>query len=558
MLRALAVPLVLAAPALPGPPSPGPASPGPPSSDERAQQAITEAALRADVAFLASDLLEGRGPGSRGGRLAEIYLAAQLQGMGFEGAAPGGGYLQKVPLVGIQARATSRVRLAAGGKRLDLATPADFIAVPGVQKPVAQVRDAEVVFAGFGITAPEYSWDDFKGADVRGKVLLVMNNDPEDDPALFEGRRRTYYGRWDYKYAEAARHGAAGVVIIHTTPSAAYPWQVVQTSWGKDAFELPDAGEPRVQVKAWATEDASRRIAALGGKDLDALRAAAQRRDFRPVSLGVRISLKLESTIHAAETANVLGRLPGSDPALAGEAVLFTAHHDHLGMKRGAGPGEDAIYNGAVDNGTGCAAMLGVARAFRALPRPPRRTVVVAFVGAEEQGLLGSEWLAAHPPLPLGRIAAVLNVDALQPLGRTRDVKMGGLGKSTLDAFVAEAAAVQGRVVKGDEFPERGSYYRSDHFSFARAGVPAVSLGGGHDCIGKPEGSCRRADEEWVKTHYHQPSDEYRPDWDVSGMAEDARLVFLVGRRVADAEQMPRWNAGDEFEAARLKALAGH
>lgn len=550
MLHALAATLLLAAPAGPG----QALSP----EEERAEAAVTEAAIRADVAFLASDLLEGRGPGTRGDRLAQAYLAAQLQALGYEGAAPGGGFLQKVPLVGMRTHAPSRVAFSSGGKRLELAYYRDFIAVPGVQKPVAAVRNAEVVFVGFGITAPEYGWDDFKGADVRGKVLLVVNNDPEDDPALFEGKRRTYYGRWDYKYAEAARHGAAGVIIIHTTPSAAYPWQVVQTSWGKDGFELPDAGEPRVQVKAWATEEAARRIAALGGKDLDALRAAALRRDFRPVPLGVRLSLRLEARVWSAESANVLARLPGSDPALAGEAVLFTAHHDHLGVKPDARPGEDAIYNGAVDNGTGCAAMLGVARAFRALPRPPRRTVVMAFVAAEEQGLLGSQWLAVHPPVPVGRIAAVLNMDGLRPLGRTRDVNMDGLGKSTLDALVVAAAAAQGRVVKGDPFPERGHYYRSDQFSFAQVGVPAVGLGGGLDCIGKPEGFCRQAEEEWLRKHYHQPSDEYRPDWDVSGIAEDARLVFLVGRRVADADQMQRWNAGDEFEAARRRALAGH
>jgi Zn-dependent M28 family amino/carboxypeptidase len=237
--------------------------------------------------------------------------------------------------------------------------------------------------------------------------------------------------------------------------------------------------------------------------------------------------------------------------------VFFTAHHDHLGTRRGAKPGEDAIYNGAVDNATGCATMLAVARAFRALPRPPRRTVIVAFVAGEEQGLLGSEWLAAHSPVPLGRIAAVLNVDGLLPLGRTRDVEMGGLGKSTLDAVVIAAAAAQGRVVKGDPFPERGHYYRSDQFSFAKAGVPAVALGGGLDCIGKPEGVCQQAEEEWLRRHYHQPSDEFRDDWDVSGIAEDARLVFVAGRRVADADEMQRWNPGDEFEAARKRALAG-
>jgi Zn-dependent M28 family amino/carboxypeptidase len=552
MLALLAVHLALAASG----PAPEPRRLTP--AEERAQAAVTEAAIRADVSFLASDLLEGRGPGTRGDRLAQAYLVSQLRALGFEGAAPGGGFLQPVPFVGIETRPPAEVRFAAAGDRsLVLPYHQEFIAVPGVQEPVAEVRDAEVVFVGYGIAAPEWSWDDFKGADLKGKVLLVMNNDPEDDPALFEGKRRTYYGRWDYKYAEAGRQGAAGAIVIHTTPSAAYPWQVVQTSWSKDAVELPAAGEPRVQVKAWATEDASRRIAALGGQDLDRLRAAAQRRDFRPVPLGVRLSLRLESSVHPTESANVLARLPGRDPKLADEAVLFTAHHDHLGVNRGAGPGEDAIYNGAVDNATGCATMLAVARALRALPQHPRRTAIVAFVAGEEQGLLGSEWLAAHPPVPVDRIAAVLNVDGLLPLGRTRDLQMGGLGKSSLDAVVRSAAAAQGRVVKGDPFPERGHYYRSDQFSFAKLGVPAVSLGGGLDCVGKPAGSCQEVEEAWLRKHYHQPSDEYREDWDVSGMAEDARLVFLVGHRVADADQMPRWNKGDEFEAARKRSLAG-
>jgi Zn-dependent M28 family amino/carboxypeptidase len=543
MLLALAASLLLASPGL--------------APDElRSQAAVTEAAIRADIQFLASDLLEGRGPGTRGDRLAQAYLAARLEALGLEPAAPGGGYFQKVPLVAIESRPPESIRFTAGAKRLDLRWYHDLVAGPGVQKPVAEVEGAEVVFVGFGIAAPEYAWDDFKGLDVHGKVLLVMNSDPEDDPGLFEGKRRTYYGRWSYKYEEAGRRGAAGVIIIHTTPSAAYPWQVVQSSWTKDLVELPDRGEPRVKLKAWATEEASRRIAALGGTDLDALRAAAARRSFRPVPLGVRLALRIESTLRQTESANVLARLPGRDPRLAGEAVFHTAHHDHLGMKRDAKPGEDAIYNGAVDNATCCAAVLGAAGAYAALAERPRRSVFFAFTAAEEQGLLGSQWLAEHPPVPAGLIAADLNMDGLRPLGRTRDVVEAGLGKSTLDPVVAEVARAQGRVVKGDPFPERGSYYRSDQFSFAKAGVPAIDLGEGLDCLGKPEGWCQQAEEQWLREHYHQPSDEYRSDWDVSGMAEDARLVFLVGRRIADAEEMPRWKPGDEFEAARTKAIA--
>lgn len=532
------------------------APPAPSPGEAAAAGAVTEAALRADTRFLASDLLEGRAPGTRGDRLAQEYLAAQLAGMGLQPAAPEGGFLQKVPLVAIESRPPRSYDFRAGAKRLELRAWDDVVAVPGVQEKVAEVKDAELVFAGYGITAPEYGWDDFK-AEVRGKVLLVMNNDPEEDPALFEGKRRTYYGRWSYKYEEAARHGAAGVIIIHTTPSAAYPWQVVQTSWTKDTFELPAAGEPRVQLRAWATEEASRRIAALGGKDLDALRAAAQRRDFRPVPLGVRLSARIESAVRQTESANVLARLPGRDPLLSREAVIHTAHHDHLGTKRSGKPGEDPVYNGALDNATGCAAVLAMARAYRALPEPPRRSVIFAFVAGEEQGLLGSEWLAAHPPLPVGRIAAVLNVDALLPFGRVRDLVVGGLGRTSLDAVVGEVATLQGRTLQGDPFPDRGSYYRSDQFSFAKLGVPAIDLRGGIEFLGRPEGWGRRLTDEWLSHHYHQVSDEYRDDWDFSGIAEDARAVFLVGRRVADADEPPRWSPGDEFEAARKRSLQG-
>jgi Zn-dependent M28 family amino/carboxypeptidase len=528
----------------------------PPSPrQEKAQTAITEVVLRAHVRFLASDLMEGRGPGTRGDALARAYLAAELEALGLEPAAPGGGYFQPVPLVGITTDSPEAVTFAAGETRLRLRLGEDIVVRSGLQAPEALVDGAEVVFVGYGITAPEYRWDDFKDSEVRGKVLLVMNNDPEDDPALFEGKRRTYYGRWTYKYEEAARRGAAGMIVIHTAPSAAYPWSVVRTSFGGTAYELPDEGEPRLQVKAWATDDASHRIAALGGRDLDALRAAAQRRDFRPVPLGVRVSFRLPTRLDRTESANVMARLPGRDRLLAREGVLFTAHHDHFGIQEGATPGKDAIYNGALDNASGCAAVLGIARAFAALPERPRRSIFFAFVAAEEHDLRGSTWLARHPPLPAGRIAANLNFDSVRFFGRTRDVVLGALGKSTLDDAVVAAARSQGRVVKGDPFPERGSFYRSDHFSLARAGVPATSISSGIDVVGKPEGWGRARVDEWIAKHYHQPSDELGEDWDFSGMVEDARLGFLAGLRIAEAQEMPRWKPGDEFEAARRRAL---
>jgi Zn-dependent M28 family amino/carboxypeptidase len=404
--------------------------------------------------------------------------------------------------------------------------------------------------------APEYGWDDFKGADVKGKVLVVMNNDPEDDPQLFAGKTRLYYGRWDYKYEQAARVGAAGAIIIHTEPSAGYKWQVVQTSWTGEQFALPQEGGPQIQIKAWATEDASRGIARLGGQDLDALRASAQKRDFKPVPLGVTVDLTLQNDVQKKQTGNVLGRLPGSDPALASQAVIFTAHHDHLGLNEDAKPGEDAIYNGALDNATGVSAMLAIAKAMTELPTRPRRSLLFGAWAAEEQGLLGSKYFAAHPTIAPGRLAANINMDGMNIWGRTKDITMIGLGKSNLDDWVLALAAMQGRHVVPDQFPDKGFFYRSDQFPLAKVGVPAAYFDAGTEVIGKPEGWGRKAQQENEDKHYHQPSDELRPDWDLSGAVEDTTLFFHLGLKVANADAMPQWNRGDEFEAARTKALA--
>jgi Zn-dependent M28 family amino/carboxypeptidase len=529
-----------------------PFAPG--AEEQRAAATITDAELRAHVKFLASDLLEGRGPATRGDRLAQAYVAAQFEAAGLEPAAPGGGWLQKVPLVGVTTKVAEPLRFSAGDQSF---TPDASGYVANAGRPQEQIRldQAEIVFVGYGIVAPEFSWNDYAGADVRGKVVLVMNNDPEDDPALFAGKTRLYYGRWTYKYEEAARQGAAGAIIIHTTPSAAYPWSVVQTSWAGIQFELPDDGSPRVGVRLWTTEDVSRRITALGGQDLDQLRAAAQKRSFRAVPLGVRASIALEDTIVHEESANVIGRLTGSDPARRGEAVLYVAHHDHLGRKPGAAPGTDDIYNGAVDNATGVAAILAVAHAQAELPQRPARTLYFASVTGEEQGLLGSGWLARHPPIPVGRMAAVINVDAMNVFGRTRDATLIGLGRSSVDEPVERVAHWQGRVVQGDQFPDYGTFYRSDHFSLAKVGVPAIDLKEGTEYIGRPADWGRKTLDEWRDKYYHQPSDEWRDEYDLSGMLEDTRLIFFAGRELANAREMPRWRQGDEFEAARLSAL---
>ncbi|MFO0581244.1 MAG: M20/M25/M40 family metallo-hydrolase [Anaeromyxobacter sp.] len=548
--------LLAAALATPRPAAAPPARP--PPDERRAAEQVTPALLSAHMKFLASDLLEGRGPGTRGDALAQAYLEATLRGLGLAPAAPEGGYLQPVPLVGVTTSVAQPPRFEGKGGALAL-EPADYVANAGVPEPAVALDRAEVVFVGYGIVAPEFGWDDYARADVKGKVVLVMNDDPSDDPAIFAGKARLYYGRWTYKYEEAARHGAAGAIIIHTTPSASYPWQVVQTSWSGEEFELEATAAgaaPRLRVKMWTTEDATRRLAALGGHDLDALRAAANRRGFAAVPLGVGLSVGLTARVSRTGTANVLAKLPGSDPARAGEVVLLTAHHDHLGTKANARPGEDAIYNGAVDNASGCAAVLAIARALAALPRAPARTVVFAFVGGEEQGTLGSEWLALHPPVPIARVAADLNLDGLNVFGRTRDLTLVGLGKSSLDEGARAVAAFQGRTVMGDPFPEKGVYYRSDHFSFAKVGVPSVSLGGGVDFVGRPPGWGKENAEAWTARHYHQPSDEWTPDWDLSGLVEDARLAFHVAVRVANAPGLPRWRAGDEFEAVRAASLA--
>lgn len=519
-----------------------------------ASKSITAESIRGPMTLLASDELEGRGPATRGDSLTQRYLATEFESLGLTPFAPGGGWVQPVEMVGVTAR-SDRLVAAAGKQSVTLKPSDDFMAVSGHFEPTSRLDRAELVFVGFGIVAPEFGWDDFKGADLKGKVLLVMNNDPEGDPALFGGRARLWYGRWDYKYEQARRVGAAGCLVIHTTPSAGYPWEVVQTSWAGEQFELPGDDGPRLQVKGWATEDASRRLAALGGKDLDALRAAATRRDFQPVPLGVSVSLTLKNRVQKKATGNVLGLLRGSDPALADELVVFTAHHDHLGVKADAKPGEDAIYNGAVDNAGGVATLLAIAKAFTLLPKAPRRSILFVAIAAEEQGLLGSRYLMEHPPVPASYMAADINIDGLNIWGRTRDVSVIGLGKSNLDPLIIELAREQGRTVKPDALSDRGFFYRSDQLNFAKAGVPAAYFSSGHDFIGRPEGWGREQSELWERTHYHRPSDEVSAAWDLSGAVEDARLYFLLGAAVASAPRMPTWNKGDEFEATRLRSL---
>lgn len=516
-----------------------------------ATELITPEALRGHVRFLASDALEGRGPGTAGDRLAQAYIAAQLEVLGYRPAGPGGRWTQPVELVGLRGSPSS-LTFSAGPRRLSLRHGEELVVVSGAQAPLVALERAELVFVGYGIVAPEYGWDDLKGADLKGKVLVVMNSDPEDDPALFGGKARLWYGRWDYKYLMAERVGAAGCLIIHTTASAGYAWKVVQSSWAGEQLHAPQSGRG-LAVRGWTTEDAARRLAALGGHELAPLLAAAQRRDFRPVPWGVTLSARWKVSVAKKVTANVLGLLPGSDPRLSQQAVVLTAHHDHLGKKDGASPGEDAIYNGAVDNAGGVAAMLTVARALAHGPRP-RRSVLVAAVGAEEHGLLGASWLVEHSPVPLAQLAADINIDGINIWGPTRDVTVVGLGKSSLDDFITELAARQGRVVRAEPLADRGFFYRSDQFSFARAGVPAAYFSSGQDFLGRPPEWGKAQREIWEATRYHQPSDELTDDWDLTGAVLDAQLYYWLALAVANAPELPTWRPGDEFEAARLKS----
>jgi Zn-dependent M28 family amino/carboxypeptidase len=522
-----------------------------PCGEDSAAALITPGSLRDAVAVLGSDRLEGRGPGTRGDRAAREFLARRLEESGFEPGAPGGRWEQPFPIVGMTAAMPEHWAFRTGaGDEASFRWRDEYMGAAGVQRSAVNITDAEVVFAGYGIEAPEEDWDDFKGADLKGKILLMLNNDPDRDPRLFGGETRLYYGRWTYKFESAARQGAAGAIIIHTTPSAGYPWQVVQTSWAGEQFELPAGGEPRVPLKAWLTEDASRRLVALSGRKLDDLIAAARRRDFRPLPLGLSTSIRFANHLKRSETANVIGLLRGSHREGSGEAVVFSAHHDHLGIGEPDGEG-DRIYNGAVDNGVAMAQALGVARAFAALPERPRRSVVILFVGAEEQGLLGSRHFSLHPTFHPKKIAANINFELGNIWGRTRDVVIYGKGKSTLDDLLAEEASRQGRVVRGDPSPAAGWFYRSDQFSFARIGVPAIWFKSGTDFIGRPREWGREKMDAWIAERYHQPSDELTKNWDFDGLVEDARLAFFLGLKIANADRMPSWTPGDEFESTR-------
>jgi len=516
---------------------------------------IDENVLRAHIKFLADDLLEGRGTGAAGGQLAAKYIAAQLEALGLKGAGANGSFFQQVSLVGVKADPKTTLVITSQNGKETFRFADDFVAFTGAQTNTVDV-DQDLVFVGYGINAPEQRWNDYKGqaADYRDKILVMLVNDPpatSEEPNRFGGRTLTYYGRWTYKYEEAARRGAAGVILLHTDESAGYPWSVVRTSNGSWRFDIARSANdtaPFLKFRSWMTDDAARRMMKLAGKDLTQLRRDAASRDFQPVNLGLKGSIKLKSDVMRVEAPNVAGILPGKDAALRDEYVVYSAHWDHFGVGAPDSSG-DRIYNGALDNATGVASVIGIAEALTKLPpaQRPKRSVLFLFPTAEEQGLLGAEWYAKHPLVPLNKTAANVNLDSMNVLGPTRDFIPLGAERSTLKAVVDAVARERGMSVSPDARPEQGSFYRSDHFPFAKVGVPSISLKEGNDYVGHPQGWGEEQFRAYNTAHYHQPSDEYRDSWNFEGMVQEAEIALAIGRRIADAPSMPRFNPGDEF-----------
>ena len=516
---------------------------------------IDETALRAHIKFLADDLLEGRGTGARGGELAARYIAAQLEALGAKGAGANGSFFQPVSLVGVKADPNTKLMVSGSNGQESFKFADDFVAFTGAQTEEVDV-DAELVFVGYGIDAPGQRWNDYKGqaSDYRGKILLILVNDPPatpDEPNLFGGKTLTYNGRWTYKYEEAARRGAVGAILLHTDQSAGYPWSVVRTSNGSWRFDIARAqndSTPFLQFRSWITDESGRRLLKLAGQDLDKLREQAATRNFQPVNLGLKGRLSLKSEVKRVAAPNVVGVLQGRDPKLRDEYVIYSAHWDHFGVGAPDKTG-DTIYNGAVDNATGVASVLAIAQAIAKLPpeQRPRRSSLFLFPTAEEQGLLGAEWYAKHPLVPLDKTAADVNLDSMNVLGTTHDFIPLGADRSTLSAVVETVAHERGMRVSPDSRPEQGSFFRSDHFPLAKVGIPSISLKEGNDYVGRPKGWGEEQFKAYNTAHYHQPSDEYRDSWDFRAMIQETEVALAIGLRIADMDQMPRFNPGDEF-----------
>ena len=521
---------------------------------------LDENKIRAHIKFLSSDLLEGRGTGARGGEIAANYIAAQMEALGLKGAGRQGSFFQPVSLVGVKADPNTKLTISGRNGKETFKFADEYVAFTGAQTDEVDLDD-DLVFVGYGINAPEQRWNDYKGepSDYRGKILVMLVNDPPAttaEPNLFGGKTLTYYGRWTYKFEEAARRGAAGVILLHTDESAGYPWGVVRTSNGSWRFDITRTSNetPFLKMRSWMTDDSARRMMKLAGLDLGDLRTRAASRDFTPIDLGLKGKINLKSEVKHVQAPNVAGILPGRDPKLRDEYVVYSAHWDHLGVGAPDKTG-DTIYNGAVDNASGVASVLEIAEALAKLPasQRPRRSSLFLFPTAEEQGLLGAEWYSKHPLVRVEKTAANVNLDSMNVLGPTHDFIPLGAERSSLRAVVEAVARERGMRVSPDARPEQGSFYRSDHFPFAKVGVPSISLKEGDDYVGRPKGWGAEQFKAYNTAHYHQPSDEYSDSWDFRGMVQEAEIAMAIGRRIADMDQMPRFNPTDEFAKAQRR-----
>jgi Zn-dependent M28 family amino/carboxypeptidase len=513
---------------------------------------ISAERIRAHVKFLSDDLLEGRGTGQRGGDIAAEYIGTQFALYGLKAAGDNGSYFQNVPMVSVKTLpATSFKLVPRSGEAVALKNLDDFVTNNESQTEIADI-DAPIVFVGFGIKAPEYNWDDYKGTDLHGKVaLLFVNEPPSDDPNFFKGKALTYYGRWTYKYEETARRGAAATLIIHHTDLASYGWQVVRNSIGTERSHLRRDNTPKLRAASWIQWDVAKKLVGMASLDLDKLYQQAQSRDFKPIELPVHLQAHVVSELRPFVSRNVLALLPGADAQRSGEAVMYTAHYDHLGINPNLTG--DKIYNGAVDNGTGCGILLELAHAWASSSSAPPRSILFAAVTAEEQGLLGSEYLGKHMPIPASKVSLDLNYDALPPIGDPEEVEVPGAERTTFYPLVESTAKAFGLTIRPDTRPEAGHYYRSDHFSLARVGIPSFSIGEGLKYKGRDEAWGKAQADDYVEHHYHQPSDEYRADMDFTGLAKMAEFGFVLGQAAAGAPELQGWQPGDEFEAARKK-----
>jgi Zn-dependent M28 family amino/carboxypeptidase len=512
-----------------------------------AQEAsISAEHIREHTRYLSSDAMEGRGVGQKGGDLATQYIAQQFALAGAKPAAEDGTYFQKVPLVGIETQPATQLSAASAGKSIDFKFGDDFVGVDMNQHPDEPLQGS-LVFVGHGIRAPEWKWDDFKNVNVAGKILLLFTNEPPStDPKFFDGRALTYYGRWTYKFEEGLRRGALGVIILHTTATAGYGWDVVRSSWGRETPYVKLAPNQRdLSLAGWMTRDAGEKLLALAGKSVDQLLAASEKPDFKPIDLNIRIRGRMVSKIRPLDTRNVAAIVPGSDPKLKDEVVIYSAHWDHLGI--GEPVNGDSIYNGAIDNATGCAILLETARAWAALPQKPKRSALFLSVTAEEGGLKGSAYYAAHPLVAPDKTAIDLNYDALFPWGRALDVVITGAERTSVLPLAQQIAKRLNLEISPDAQPEQGHFFRSDHFSFAHAGIPAFSIGAATKFAGKPADYGDKMFEEYNTKHYHQPSDEFQADWDFTAVQQAAQFGLLLGQDIANQDKLPDWRPGESF-----------